>query len=109
MEEYKVLLQIRDALTWIRGSTNSICKMIAYEMDAKYNPEIAEKEKSKLEQELNKSKKIVASGVTQWYIDQGRFMEESIKSHIKTVKIICTITLLMQVITLILVLMLLLL
>ena len=109
MEEYKVLLQIRDALTWVRGYTNSICKMIAYEMDAKYHPEIAEKDRPKLEQELNKSKKIVASGVTQWYIDQGRFMEESIKGHIKTVKIICTITLLMQIITLILALMLLLL
>lgn len=109
MEEYKVLLQIRDALTWIRGSTYNICRMIAYEMDTKYHPEIAEKEKPELEQELNKFKKNVASGVTQWYIDQGRFMEESIKGHIKTVKIICTITLLMQIVTLVLVLMLLLL
>lgn len=108
MEEYKVLLDIRDALTWIRGFTNSICKMIAYEMDAKYHPEIAEKDKPKLEQELNKFKENVASGVTQWYIDQGRFMEESIKAHIKTVKIICAITLLIQIVTLVLVLMLLL-
>lgn len=104
MEEYKVLLQIRDALTWIRGYTNGIYKMIGYEMDAKYHPEIAEKDKPKLEQELNKFKENVASGVTQWYMDQGRFMEESIKSHIKTVKIICAITLLVQIITLILIL-----
>lgn len=55
-------------------------------------------------QESSEFAKNVASGVSQWYIYQGRLMEESIKSHIKTVKIICTITLLIQIIALVLVL-----
>lgn len=55
-------------------------------------------------QESSEFAKNVASGVSQWYIDQGRHAEESIRVHIKTVKIICTITLLIQIVALILVL-----